>query len=134
MRLKPFEELKHIKEWRVLNPYEDKLEGDDKIGAMIVLNKNPITGEKKNWSFWCGSILGQGSSKYFGPTIVQVAAGVITAIKYAIENPSKGPIYAESLPTDWVIQTALPYLGKFVSTPTAWSPESTQFVDLQQEL
>jgi len=50
-------------------------------------------------------------------------------MKYAVENPNKGPLYSESLPTDWVIQTALPFLGKFVSTPTPWSPPSTQFLD-----
>jgi len=70
LALKPFEVLKSVKDWRVLNPYEDELEGEDKIGALLVLNNNPITGEKKNWSYWCGSILGQGSSKYIGPTIV----------------------------------------------------------------
>jgi len=129
MALMPFEELQKIKDWRVLNPYEDQLEGDDKIGALLVLNNNPTTGEKKNWSFWTGSILGQGTSKFFGPTIIQVAAGVVTAMKYAIENPNKGPIYSESLPTDWVIETAMPYLGKFISTPTPWSPASTQFLD-----
>jgi len=133
LALKPFEELQKVKDWRVLNTYEDQLVGEDKIGALLVLNTNPITGEKKNWSYWCGSILGQGTNKYFGPTIIQVAAGVVTAMKWAIENPKMGPNYAEALPVDWVIETAKPYLGKFVSTPVNWSPESTQYVDLERD-
>jgi len=126
-----FEELKKIKEWRVMDPLNDELEGEDKVGALLILKKNPITGENKNWSYWYGSILGQESSKFFGPTVMQVAAGVMTAIKYAVEFSQKGPIYSESLPTDWVLEQARPYLGKIHSSPTPWSPESTQFTDLE---
>jgi len=54
-------------------------------------------------------------------------------MKWAIENPKMGPNYAEALPVDWVIETAKPYLGKFVSTPVNWSPESTQYVDLERD-
>jgi len=116
---------------RVLDPFNDHLEGEERVGALLILNHNPITGEKKNWSYWYGSILGQTGSKFFGPTIIQVAAGVMSAIRYAVENPSKGPLFSELLPTDWVIEQARPYLGKVYSSPVAWSPESTQFTDLE---
>ena len=130
----PLEELKRIKNWRVMDPFNDELEGEDRVGALLVLNKNPITGEKKNWSYWFGSILGQGSNKFFGPTVIQVAAGVLTAIKYAIENPELGSIYSESLPYKWVIETAKPFLGVIYSNPVPWSPESTQFTDLEVKI
>jgi len=81
---------------------------------MVVLNNNPLTGEKKNWSYWCGSVLGK-NAKFFTPTIIQVAAGVTVGIKWVIENPTKGPCYSESMDSDWVIETAKPYLGTFVS-------------------
>jgi homospermidine synthase len=127
----PFEELKRLKEWRVMDPLTDQLEGEDRIGCLLVLNKNPITGEKKNWSYWCGSILGQELSKFFGPTVIQVAAGVLTATRWMIENPSKGPVYSEALPTDWVLDVAKPFLGVVLSKPVPWSPASTQFSDLE---
>jgi len=38
-------------------------------------------------------------------------------------------MYSESLNSDWVIEHAMPYLGKFISGPTPYSPASTQFVD-----
>jgi homospermidine synthase len=129
----PFDELKKVssKPWRVLDPYNDELEGDDRVGALLILNKNPITGEKKNWSYWFGSILGQGSNKFFGPTVVQVASGVLTALKYMVENPQQGPCYSENLPTSFVIETCKPYMGTLFSAPVAWSPASTQFTDLE---
>jgi len=127
----PFEELKRIKDWRVMDPFHDTLEGEDKVGALLILNKNPLTGEKKNWSYWYGSILGQNTSKFFGPTVIQVAAGVLTAIRWMCENPQRGWSYSEALPTTWVIETAKPYLGTMVSKPVPWSPESTQFTDLE---
>jgi len=54
-------------------------------------------------------------------------------MKWAIENPTKGPNYAENLPVDWVLEQAKPYLGKFLSMPVPWSPESTQYGDLSVE-
>ena len=128
------EELQRVKNWRVMDPHTDQLEGEDKVGALLVLNKNPITGEKKNWSYWFGSILGQGLSKFFGPTVIQVAGGVLTAVKYAIENPALGSLYSEDLPVSWVIENARPYLGVIYSNPVPWSPESTQFIDLEVKI
>jgi len=46
-------------------------------------------------------------------------------------NPHKGALYAENLPSEWVVETSAPFMGEIVSKPTEWSPESTQFVDLQ---
>jgi len=63
------------------------MEGNDRVGVLLILNKNPINGEKKNWTHWTGSILGQETSKFFGPTVIQVATGVLCAIKYAALNP-----------------------------------------------
>jgi homospermidine synthase len=126
-----FEELKRVDNWRVVDPFTDELEGEDRVGALLVLNKDPITGENKNWSYWYGSILGQGMSKMFGPTVIQVAAGVLSGVKYALENPEKGILYSEDLPSDWIMENAKPYLGTVFSGPVPWSPESTQFVDLE---
>lgn len=125
-----FQELTNVKKWRVLNPNEDKLEGEDKVGALLIFPKNPITGELKPWTYWFGSILGQGSSSLFGPTSIQVCSGTLTAIKYAIENNFKGPMFPEDLPLDYVLRHTLPYMGKIVSSEMKWTPPSTQFADL----
>jgi len=101
------------------------MSGDDRVGTLLILNKNPVTGEKKNWTHWTGSILGQETSKYFNPTVIQVATGALVAIKYAAMNPRKGAMYAEGLPSEWVVQTCAPFMGKIISEPMPWSPEST---------
>ena len=125
-----FDELASVKKWRVLNPYEDDMSGEDRVGALLMFPKNPITGENKPWCYWFGSVLGQGSSEFFGPTNIQVTVGVLSALKYIIEHNQKGPMYPENLPTDYVLKNALPYMGRIVSSEMKWTPPSTQFADL----
>jgi homospermidine synthase len=127
----PFEELLSCKKFKVMEPATCELEGNDRVGALLILKQNPITGEQKNWTHWTGSILGQKTDKYFGPTVIQVATGVLCAIKYAAINPQNGSGYSESLDSEWVVQTAAPFMGQIISEPMPWSPESTQFLDLQ---
>lgn len=125
-----FKELNSVKKWRVLNPYEDDLEGEDRVGALLIFPKNPITGENKPWTYWFGSILGQGTSKYFGPTSIQVCSGVLTAIKYIVENNSRGHMFPEDVPLEYVLNHTFPYMGRVVSSETKWCPTSTQFMDM----
>jgi len=47
-----------MKSFKVLEPSSVKMEGSDRVGTLLILNKNPITGEKKNWCYWSGTILG----------------------------------------------------------------------------
>lgn len=127
-----FEELNAVKKWRVFNPYTDELEGEDKVGALLIFPKNPITGENGPWTYWFGSILGQGTSKLIGPTSIQVCSGVLTALKYMVQNNTKGGLFPEQLPLDYVIRHTLPYMGRVVSSETTWRPKSTQFGDMSQ--
>lgn len=52
----------------------------------------------------------------FGPTVLQVAAGLYGGFKWACLNPNSGSNYAESLDTDFIIEAARPYIGRMVST------------------
>lgn len=127
-----FEELAQVKKWRVLNPFEDDLVGEDRVGALLLFPHNPITGEKKPWSYWFGSVFGQGTSEFFGPTNIQVTVGVLTALRYMVENNAKGAMFPEGIPTDYVIKSALPFMGQIISSEMKWKPPSTQFSDLSQ--
>jgi len=49
----------------------------------------------------------------------------LVAIKYAAMNPRKGALYAEALPSEWVVETCAPFMGRIISEPMPWSPEST---------
>jgi homospermidine synthase len=111
------------KKWKVLNVYEDKLHGYDNVGALFVLDKNPITNVKEPFSFWTGSILHTDytknilNDKYFGPTIIQVMAGILSGIRWMIKNKNSGITFGEDLDDNYIINLSKKYLGKYYSGP-----------------
>jgi homospermidine synthase len=52
----------------------------------------------------------------FGPTVLQVTAGVYSGFLWGCKHPNSGVRYAEFLDNDFIIDAAKPYLGRFVST------------------
>ena len=109
--------------WKVLNVYEDKLHGYDNIGALFVFDKNPITNVKEPFSFWTGSILHTDytknilKDKYFGPTIIQVMAGILSGIHWMIKNKNSGITFGEDLDDNYIIKLSKKFLGKYYSGP-----------------
>ena len=109
--------------WKVLNVYEDKLHGYDNVGALFVFDKNPITNVKEPFSFWTGSILHTDytknilKDKYFGPTIIQVMAGILSGIHWMIKNKNSGITFGEDLDDNYIIKLSKKYLGKYYSGP-----------------
>jgi homospermidine synthase len=92
--------------------------GADTLGALLMGH------EYGSW--WCGSILTIEEARILAPgqnaTTVQVALGVVSAIMWMMENPRKGLCTPEDLPHDFVLKIAMPYLGRFLSTPSQWTP------------
>lgn len=92
--------------------------GEDILGALIM-------GHRYN-SWWTGSVLSIGESRRLVPnqnaTTVQVAIGVVSAVMWMIKNPRKGICVPDDLPYDHILSIAKPYLGKFVSEPSDWTP------------
>lgn len=92
--------------------------GEDILGALLMGH------EYGSW--WCGSILSVDEARNLAPgqnaTTVQVALGVVSAVMWMIENPRRGLCTPEDLPHDYVLGIARPYLGKFVSQPSDWTP------------
>jgi homospermidine synthase len=39
-----------------------------------------------------------------------------------IENPAQGVTVPDEMPHDYVLKIAKPYLGKWISTPSDWTP------------
>jgi len=111
------------KRWKVLNVYDDMLEGYDNVGATFILEADPISGEKKPWGFWTGSILHTDYTKnvlkdpYFSPTTIQVMAGILSAASWMVKNPAKGVCFAEDVPESFIMTRAKKYLGVFYSGP-----------------
>ena len=92
--------------------------GSDILGALIMGHAY------RSW--WTGSDLSIEASRRLVPhqnaTTMQVAIGVVSASMWMIENPLMGVCVPDDLPHDYVLDVAKPYLGKFISTPSDWTP------------
>ena len=92
--------------------------GSDILGALIM-------GHDYN-SWWTGSDLSIEESRRLVPhqnaTTMQVAVSVVAAVMWMIQNPDRGVCVPDDLPHDFVLEFAKPYLGKFISTPSDWTP------------
>jgi homospermidine synthase len=116
-----FEMSKNSKNWRVMNVYEDNLQGTDNVGALFILETNPITGENKPWGYWIGSVLNTDYTKnvlkdpYFGPTTIQVMAGLVSGLAWALKHPNEGMIYTDIIDTKFILSMIKKYLGVFYS-------------------
>jgi len=98
--------------------YDEVTHGEDILGALLM-------GHKYN-SWWTGSILDIKKARKLVPgqnaTTIQVAIGMVAAIMWMIKNPKMGVCLPDDLPHDFILKIAKPYLGKFVSKPSDWTP------------
>lgn len=94
---------------------DEIIDGADTLGCFLLRNKQPL--------WWTGSSLSIQESNQIIPghnaTITQTASGVLAAFIFIINNPNKGVLFPEQLPHSNIINSARPYLGKFISTPVS---------------
>ena len=92
--------------------------GKDILGALLM-------GHPYN-AWWTGTILSIEQTRKIAPgqnaTTLQVAAGIIAAVRWMIENPQKGLCLPDDLPHDYVLKIAKPYLGELHSRSYDWTP------------
>ena len=92
--------------------------GADILGALVM-------GHAYN-SWWCGTDLSIEESRRLVPhqnaTTMQVAISVVAAVLWMMENPARGVCLPDDLPHDFILNISKPYLGKFISTPSDWTP------------
>ncbi len=97
----------------------DEIEsGMDLVGALIM--GHPFQ------SWWTGSQLTIDQARRHvsraNATAVQVAAGVLAAVKWMLRNPRRGFCLPEDLPHDEILRDARPYLGRLLSIESDWTP------------
>ncbi len=121
------ETLASLCELRGLNyqlPSKLRIMGDEITGGADILGAL-LMGHGYN-SWWTGSNLSIEEARRLAPgqnaTTLQVAAGIMGAILWMIENPNQGLKLPDDLPHDFVLDIAKPYLGEFISTPSDWTP------------
>jgi homospermidine synthase len=101
---------------RIMN--DEITSGSDILGALIM--GHPY----KSW--WTGSDLSIEESRRLVPhqnaTTMQVAISVVAATLWMIRNPDMGVVVPDDLPHEFVLKVSKPYLGKFISMPSDWTP------------
>jgi len=97
---------------------DEIISGEDTLGALLMGHSYD--------SWWTGSSLSIEEARSLVPgqnaTTLQVAAGIVAAVLWMLENPREGIKLPDDLPHDFVLDIAKPYLGKFISTPSDWTP------------
>ena len=96
----------------------DIIAGTDELGVLLA-------GHSRN-AYWFGSQLtieeARGHVPFANATSVQVAAGALAAVVWAIRNPRRGIVEPDELDFDQCLETAAPYIGRVVGDFTAWTP------------
>ena len=101
---------------RILN--DEITTGSDILGALLM-------GHPYN-SWWVGSDLSIEESRRLVPhqnaTTMQVAISVVAAVLWMVKNPDRGVVLPDDLPHEFVLKIAKPYLGKWISKASPWTP------------
>jgi homospermidine synthase len=97
---------------------EEITDGVDELGALLM-------GHPKG-AYWYGSQLSIQEARKLAPfnnaTSLQVAAGVMGAVVWAMENPRAGILDPDDIDFQRVLELADPYLGKVLGVYTDWTP------------
>ena len=108
-------------EHRIMN--NDIVSGKDELGVLLLGH------ELNGW--WVGSQLDIHGARRLVPgqsaTTLQVAASVLGALFWMIENPRKGVCVPDQLPHRQILEVANPYLGPCPSIRTDWTPLKNRF-------
>ena len=116
--------------WKVLNVYDDKINGYDNVGALFIMDKNPFTEKDELFYYWTGSILDTDYTKnvlkdpYFGPTVIQVMAGILSGVVWMTKHKNKGLCFGEDIDDNFIIKMAEKYLGVYYSRPVIVNKEN----------
>lgn len=114
--------------FRVLDQRDGTITGQDSIGATLFCGKHNM-----ERIFWCGSIVTDNdpmikNHPYFTPTIIQVAAGVLSGLSYLLEHNCTGWYQSSDIKTDYMLNKCAPLLGHlfFTEIPVEQFNESLQ--------
>lgn len=98
------------------------IDGTDELGVLLMGNKKG--------AYWYGSRLSIHEAKkianHNNATSLQVAAGVLSGIIWAIKNPDRGIIEPEDMDHEFILHIASPYLGTVGGYYTDWNPLQDQ--------
>ena len=97
---------------------DEIIDGNDELGALLM-------GHARG-AYWYGSRVNVHEARKLAPynnaTSIQVAAGVMGGVVWAMENPRAGILDPDDLDFRRVLEVANPYLGEVRGIYTEWSP------------
>ena len=97
---------------------DDIQSGVDELGVLLLGH------ERK--AFWYGSNLDITEARKIAPgnnaTTVQVVGGVISAVIWCLNNPSRGYCETEDLPYKEILSVAEPYIAPVLQAFSDWQP------------
>jgi homospermidine synthase len=97
---------------------DDIVSGSDTLGVLL--------GYGERGCYWYGSRMSVGQARSLIPganaTTMQVAAGVLSGLVWAMENPHCGVVEPEDMDSERVLEIARPWLGEMLGEFTDWNP------------
>lgn len=102
-----------------LRPVNDCLvSGIDELGVLLIGGQRGV--------YWYGSRLSVEQARELAPynsaTSMQVAAGTLAGMIWAMRHPEAGIVEAEEMDFEEVLAIALPYLGQMAGVYSDWNP------------
>jgi homospermidine synthase len=124
------------KNWKLQHNHRivrDEIEsGVDELGVLLMGNPKGV--------YWFGSRLSIEQARELAPhnnaTSLQVVAGVLGGMVWALRNPDAGLVEPDDLDHEVVLEVATPYLGDVVGEWGDWTPlqdRSPLFAELKDE-
>lgn len=97
---------------------DDITAGIDELGVLLMGNRKGV--------YWYGSRLSIQEARELAPfnnaTSLQVVAGVLGGLVWALENPRAGIVEPDDIDCHQVLEVARPYLGELVGVHGDWTP------------
>jgi homospermidine synthase len=97
---------------------DDITSGIDELGVLVLGNPKG--------AYWYGSRLDIKQARQLAPynsaTSLQVVAGILAGMVWAIKHPERGLVEPDDLDFEEVLEVAKPYLGELVGEYSTWTP------------
>jgi len=106
---------------RIMN--DEIIDGEDRLGVLLM-------GHPYN-AWWTGSLLSIHDARRLAPgqsaTTLQVAASILGALTWMVNNPNEGVLVPDDLPWREVLGVSNAYLGEHWSGPSDWTPVKNRY-------
>lgn len=114
---------------------DEIISGIDELGVLL-MGTDPETG--KHFAYWYGSQLEISQARKLIPknsaTSLQVTAGALAAVVYAMRNPKLGILEPEEVPHHEILDVMAPYIAPVVGVHTDWTPLQNRHTLFQEDV